>query len=310
MNPTLRRTSAWVVAALAVNALLVLSCARKPTGVDPSYSTPEGAVSLATRLFVWPERSGTAALFNDLAPFGPDPDDEFVGLREYRERPEGTVSGLVLDHTLASEFQILRRESEGGIRPLFEQGLAPRRRWPDLGWDAFQFADPTPLEGVTPAYVARGLVDGSPTTYSPLSNFAEAAANPIADIALTFPTDTTATWAAVPGAALYISHVYQFRSATPQDEQLASVPKPLFIGKSLDFFIGLSTEPRVVGRNLPFDGVVLTRRDMIPGQYLFSVSAIDAAGNLIARCSGDPDLIQSEGSYEIYSKGAAFLPRE
>ena len=308
MNGILRRSSA-AAAALAATVLLVLSCARKPTGVDPSYTTPEGVASSSTRLIVWPERPATVAVFNDFAPFGPDPDDEFVGFRDYYERPAGTVSGLVLDHTLASEFQILRREANGGVRPLFDQGVPPRRRWADLGWDAFQFADPTPLEGVAPAYVARGLVDGSPTTYSPLSNFAEAAANPIANIPLSFPTDTTVTWASVPGAAYYVSHVFQFRIATPQEEVLAGAPKPLFLGKSLDFFIGLSTEPRIVGRNRPFDGVVLTRRDMPPGQYLFSVAAIDAAGNLIARCTGDSDIVQSEGSYERFAKGAATLPR-
>jgi len=311
MNRTTRFAHALVaVAALASTALLIASCARKPTAVDPTHTTPEGTASELTRLMVWPERPAVTALYTDNAPFGPDPGDLFVGMLEYFEHPAGTLNGMVLDGSIASQFEILRREANGGIRPLFDFPLPPTRRWPDAGWDSFRFTDSNPLQSSTPGYVARGLVDGRPTTYSPLSNFAELLPNDLGTIQLRFPTDTTGTWDPVPGAAYYVSHLFQFRQATPNDRVLASAPKPLFIGKSLDIFIGISTEPRVVGRNQPFDGHVVTRRELLPGhEYQFTVSAIDSRGELIARSIGDSATVQSEVTYERYAQGAAILPR-
>ena len=54
-------SNAWwgrglVLLTLILSAVITTSCARKPTAVDPSYSTPEGVVDTTARLMMWPEQ--------------------------------------------------------------------------------------------------------------------------------------------------------------------------------------------------------------------------------------------------------------
>jgi hypothetical protein len=267
-------------AALTACGLLAISCSRKPTRVDASYTTPEGTPSSAGRLVLWNSLPAVALHLKDLPPVGGGPEDSLMGTRTFHRDPEGTLRGMVFDGTPATAYQVLRREVNGGLRNLTDYTFGPTRRWLDSDWEVYEFTDPRPLP--TPSYIGRGVVAGNVTTESPLTNEAQAVSQAIADIRLFFPTDTTVVWNAVPGAALYFAHIYQLRQAPPDDQILSGLPAPIYRGLSRDFLLGITDTPQQFGRDLPFNGIVLTRRNMPPAQYLARVSAVDAQGQLIA----------------------------
>jgi hypothetical protein len=300
-----RLRAAWGCALLA---LIGTACARKPTAVDPSYSSPEGVRDTAAHLMMWPEQQAVSLQYLDNSPFGPDPGDVLIGPLYYSRRTPGTRSGIILDGSLATNFEILRREPNGGLLKVHDFFLVPRERWPDGEGEMYEFLDeeaPAP----TAEYIARGIVGGSPTASSPLSNTVAYTTPMIGAITLHFPTDTTVVWDPVPNASLYVAQVFQFVAATPQERVLASAAIPLYVGQSKDFFVGLSTQPDTVGRNRAFRGTVYTNRDLTPGEYFFRVTALDAAGNLIATTIGDSATVQGEGTYERYATGTAVIPR-
>ena len=294
-------------AALAASALFVASCSNKPLSVDPSFDTPEGSPSGAARMVVWPSLPTTAAVYREVAPIGPGPEDRFLRYESYRRRPDGTLLGMVFDGTPASAFQVLRREPNGGLRQLTDFAMHSTRRWLDGKWEVYEFADPLPTS--SPSYIGRGLVAGGVTESSPLSNEARLATETIADIPFTYPTDTTAAWAPVAGAAYYIAHIYQLRGAASAERILSGAPAPIYRGSSRDFFLGFTTTPQVLGRNQSFTGLVLTRRDLTPGAYLARVSAIDSQGQLIAYSYGDSGVQITDVTYSKFPLGAANLPR-
>ncbi len=291
-----------------LGGLLATGCARKPTAVDASYSNAEGVPDTTAHLMMWPEQEAVTLQYTDNPPFGPDPSDVLIGPVRYSRRPPGTRNGIILDGTKANAFEIMRREPSGGLLEFLDFPLVPRERWLDGHGDIFQFVDEA-APGAAVEYIARGLIGGAPTAQSPLSNTAMFGQPPIGAITLSFPTDTTAIWNPVPGAQLYIAHILQFSQSTPMERVLASAPIPVYVGQSRDFFLGISTQPDTVGRSQPFNGTVLTNKDMTPGQYLFRVTALDAAGNLIAASVGDSAVVQGDGFYEVYASGGAILPR-
>ena len=306
-------SNAWwgrglVLLTLILSAVITTSCARKPTAVDPSYSTPEGVVDTTARLMMWPEQEAVTLQYTDNPPFGPDADDLLIGPVRYSRRTPGTRNGIILDGTIANSFEVLRREPNGGLLQFLDFPLVPRERWLDGHGDIYQFTDEA-APGASVEYVARGLVGGVSTPQSPLSNTAMFSQPLIGAIPLRFPTDTTVIWDAVPGAQTYIAHIFQFSQSTPMERVLASAPIPVYVGQSRDFFLGISTQPDTVGRSQRFRGTVLTNKDMTPGQYLCRITALDAAGNLIASSVGDSAVVQGDGFYEVYATGAATLPR-
>jgi hypothetical protein len=257
---------------------------------------------------MWAEQEVTTTQYRDNPPFGPDPGDVPIGSFHYSRRPLGTRNGMILDSSPATAFEILRREPNGGLLQLLDYPVLPRERWRDKESELYQFIDELPT-GTSSEYVARGIVGGAPTTTSPISNSAFYGEPTIGTITLQFPTDTTVVWDPVPNAAFYICQVFQFRASTPQERILASAPIPVYVGQSVDIFVGISTQPNTVGRNHPFNGDVLTARDYPPNEVLFRVAALDAEGNLIAACAGDEAFVQSETYFERYPSGAATLPR-
>ncbi len=293
-------------AALAMTALFIVSCSKHLTGVDPSFSTPEGTASSLSRLIVWRSGPNTALRYKDIPPIGPGPEDNLLRSVVYRRDPVGTVRGVVLDGTSASEYQVLRREQNGGLRAIEDFMFSPVRRWLDGKWEAYEFADTQPIPG--PRYIGRGLIGGDIGSQSPLSNEASPDSVPPLDIPITFPGDTTILWNAVPGAAFYIAQIYQLRPVEPVVKILSGSAEPLYLGQSRDFFLGFTTTPQRIGHHQPFVGTVLTNREMVPGQYLGRVSAIDAAGRLIAYSYGDSDNAIDNDEYERFALGAGILP--
>ncbi len=308
MKPSTRPGYALVaVAALAASALLVASCSKKPLSVDPSFDSPEGSPSGAARMVVWPALPTTAAVYREVAPIGAGPEDTFLRYETFRRAPDGSLLGMVFDGTAASAFQVLRRESNGGLRQLTDFAMHSTRRWLDGKWEVYEFADPLPTS--SPSYIGRGLVAGGVTESSPLSNEARLAAPTVADIPFTFPTDTTVAWGPVAGASYYIAHIYQLRGAGAADRILSGVPAPIYRGYSRDFFLGFTTTPQVLGRNQTFTGLVLTRRDLTQGTYLARVAAIDSQGQLIAYSYGDSGFQAADLTYSKFPLGAATIPR-
>jgi len=294
--------------ALALVVFLAAGCSRKPTAVDPGYTNAEGVIDTTAHLMMWPEQEAVTVQYTDNPPFGPDPSDVIIGPARYSRRPPGTRNGIILDGSKANSFQILRREANGGLLEIFDYVLTPKERWLDGHGDMFQFTDDA-NPGAATDYIARGLVGGAATAQSPLSNTAVFAQPAIGTITLRFPNDTTVIWDPVPGAQIYVAHLYQFSQSTPMERILASAAIPIYVGQSRDFFLGISTQPDTIRRNRPFRGAVLTHKDLTPGQYLFRVTAMDAGGNMIAACIGDSAVVQGDGFYEVYASGAAVLPR-
>jgi len=293
--------------AFSASAVLVALCSKKPLSVDPSFVTPEGSPSEAARLVLWPSLPNTAAIYREVAPIGPGPEDVFLRYESVRRYPDGTLLGMVFDGTSANTFQVLRRESNGGLRQLTDFAMHSTRRWLDGHWEVYEFSDPLPTSA--PTYIGRGLVAGGVNESSPLSNEAHLATHTIADIPFTYPTDTTVAWGPVAGAAYYIAHIYQLRQASATERVLSGSPAPIYRGYSRDFFLGLTTTPQVLGRNQPFTGTLLTRRDLTPGEYLARVSAIDAQGQMVAYSYGDSGVQTSDATYSKFPLGAALIPR-
>jgi len=310
MNLSTRVGSAAIALGMLAGTLLVMaSCSTKnPAAVDPSFTTPEGTFSNQTLLIVWPETPVVGKVYRDNPPVGANSDDEFLGFESHQLYPDGTINGMVLDGSPSTSFQILRREPNGGLLPLGDFALDPARRWLDQHWDAFQFQDERPRTSF-PEYVGRGLLAGSATALSPVSNVATSKGAAIADLPLHFPTDTTATWSPVAHAAYYISNIFQLRQAADTDKLRAAQHLPIYIGKSFDQFVGLSTQPTILGHAQPFVGTRLTDVTYVPGTYLVRVAAIDSLGQLIASSAGDSAELIGDETYFRYPVGGYTLPR-
>ena len=107
------RSGALAVCALA-GLFAVPACSKKITTVDPGF-VPEGTPSPSARLLIWPDESNPMPFYRDIAPADPDPGDEFLGVEEFRRSVPGANHGIILDHTDASDYQVFRTESNGGM---------------------------------------------------------------------------------------------------------------------------------------------------------------------------------------------------
>src|SRR5262249_37255871 len=95
-----------IFAALAIAFVALLpGCSKKMTSVDPGYSTPDGTLSPASKLIVYPDRPNVRSYYLDLPPPGPDPGDPFDHAQVYRYGTSSTVHGVILDGTAANGYQ-------------------------------------------------------------------------------------------------------------------------------------------------------------------------------------------------------------
>lgn len=288
--------------------------------LDPGY-VPEGVASDSTAsLILWPEIPVAGKVYSDQAPIGPGPEDNLLEVRLFQRDAIGVLHGLVLDHTAADAYEILRIQPGGGMLPLFDFSVLPRRRWLDRQWEAYRFDDPSPSGYLPPTYRGRGIVSGAVTPTSPLTNLASQQAPGVISIPLVYTSDTTMMWNAVPGASYYIAHIFNLRLATPDEQVLSAQPAPMYIGVSRDYFVGISKTPGELGfspvRNVLKLGAgyapsVLTARDSLPDPlYELRVTAVDSSGQLIGFSDGDSAVVNSTGSYVRYPKGSRTLPRQ
>lgn len=304
-----RTLRAGRVALLA--ALALAGCSKKNvTNVDPGYTVPEGRFSADARLIVYPDAPITIEIWADNGPTGPDPTDVQTGTTQARLLSPGALHGVIFDGTPASGYQVLRRESNGGLLPLKDFVLRPERRFLDSQWEFYSFEDPAP-SGYTPAsYVGRGVVSEAVTPSSPLTNPGVTTGSTIDTIQYLgnrSPTDTLITmkWSEVPGAVGYWLQVYQNKGG-PESRIRTALPAPFARPDTRDFFVGYVTAPADSYKiGLP-GALVLTRRILLTGsEYLVRVSAVNAEGRMIAYTYGDQDIAPGEDSYRLFSLGAA-----
>jgi hypothetical protein len=308
----------YAFALLLLPALAGMSCSVDDV-LDPGY-VPEGvAADSSALLILWPEIPVVGSVYSDQAPIGPGLEDVFIEGRAFQRDAVGTFHGMVLDHTIADEYEILRTEPGGGMIPLFDFNVLPRRSWLDRQWEAFRFDDRSPSGFQPPTYQGRGVVSGAITPNSPLTNRASQQVPAMLPISLFYTSDTTVSWNAVPAASYYIAHIYNLRQATPNEQILSGQPAPIYIGQSRDFFIGLSRTPGELGfspvKNIlklgtGYNPIVLTARDSLPDSfYELRVTAVDSLGQLIGFSSGDSAVVTGVGTYVRYPKGSRSLPR-
>ena len=302
-------------AAVILVALALTGCTKKVTSVDAGYTAPEGQLSANARLIVYPDAPITVYTYKDNAPDGPNPDsgnpgDEDVLLStEQRYVAPGTLHGLIMDGTPASGYQVLRRESDGGYAQLKDYVLTPVASFLDSQWEAYTFTDAQPSGFSPPSYTGRGVVAGTVTPASPLTNASELVESDIPTLTYTgqaTPADSniTMSWEAVPGATGYWIQIHQFKGGS-QAQLLAAAPAPFLTSDVRNFFVGYVPAPATEYTLGQPGALVLTRRGLLWGvEYLVRISAVNDRGEMIAFSRGDWQYIRSTGTYQCYRSGA------
>ncbi len=328
--------SRWAaVAAAATLTLALASCSDRLTTVDPSYTNPEGSLSADAQLVVWAEEPVAVTRYADAGggPLGPnrapqcterlelDLGDPVAGVEEFRPQghPAGSIRTMILDGTPANEYDLLRREINGGYRKVLDFPLRPTRKWLEAGWEAYDHTDPAP-SGYEPAsYQARGVIGEASSQGSPLTNSGETG-SPLQDITFTapcLPCDSTfrIQWSPVPGAYRYWVHVYQFLiSPTPDQLKLSSMPSPVNLVMPRDILVATMdstvTSYRLRGARyydhpVPAGVRVLVERGANYSQvYYVRISAVNVRGQMIAISRGDYGRTAAPSGYALHRLSA------
>lgn len=304
---------AGLLATVVLAALGLAACAEKITTVDPSFIAPEGAASAQSGLAVWREIPNHLYIYvrGNLEADPPIPHVLVDSVTMATALP-GQLHGVIRDSTTSNSYQVYRREPNGGYRELYEFNAAAARRWFDRGWEIYHFTD---ADTVVPThtYLGRGVVGGTATLASPLTNEASDLVRAVQNITYTgvvggvdadgnpIALDSlfTMNWLKVTNAVAYYIHVYQWSfNLIHLEEQIASgMPAPLFIGKSRDILVAYLPAPNPSPAELTFtmptpsarppEARVLTCRETRFGQeYLVRIAAVDANGQLIAYTYG------------------------
>jgi hypothetical protein len=299
------------VAAFVLGALALAGCAEKVTNVDAGYTAPEGQYDANARLVVYPDVPIVVESFTDLIPDGPDTGDPLVGT-ELRYVAQGAMHGVILDGTAASGYQVLRRESNGGYAQLKDYTLSPVARFFDSHWEMYSFTDGTPSGFSPPSYVGRGVVSGTVTLRSPLTNVGLVGGADVANLVYTgstVPPDSniTMSWQEVPGAAGYWIQIYQFMGGSPE-KLLSAQPAPFVFSDARNFFVGYVPAPAAsYTLNQPGALVLFQRGLILKSEYLVRISAVNDQGELIAFTYGNYGYLRSVGSYLRYRLGAIIV---
>ena len=303
---------ALALIAVAAVALGLTGCAKKVASVDPGYTSPEGTPSSKAVLVVTNDIPVPYDVFIDEKSDGFTPDDVPDPANPYLiyASGPGAVIGTILDSTLASNYQIMRREPNGAYRVAQDFSEQPARRWLDTHWEAYAFADPAPSGYQPPTYLGRGLLSGVVNQSSPLTNAALAAATNLDNIDFDYqgqfnvldqqvgivtynPPDSifNIRWAPVGGAAGYWISVYQF-TGDAFEFLHSTLPAPVYLGKSRNYLLVYVAAPAnsyTVGG--PAD-IVLTRRPILNRfYYQLRITAVGPSGEILAYTFGDNESV-------------------
>lgn len=308
---SMNRKSASRLALAALLIAIAAGCAKKITSVDPSFTTPEGTFSTEARLLIHPDYPTQLFNFTDIAPIGVGPEDQLIDVTDRYAHGPGVLDGIIMDGTTASSYQLLRRQPGGGYAPLKDFTLRPTVRWLESQSEVYEFLDTEPFDGFLPAtYLGRGLVSGTITPGSPLTNVGlmnPVSITPIRYSGNRFPTDSlfTVSWGPIPGATGYWIQVYQYLAATPDQKVLSSAPAPLALGQIRDFFIAYVSAPDTSYKLAGPNGQMFARKTILTGSdYNVRVAAVSGEGNLIGFTFGDLDTLRTSTNYSLYARGA------
>jgi len=296
-------------------AAVAAGCSDKVTSVDSSFTTPEGTPSADARMIVTPDVAITWNVARDINNNGDPFDDPVIATDSLHRIAAGAVSGVILDRTVATRYQLLRREENGGLHALEDFVHSPRRQWLETQWEAYTFDDPMPTPGAVPSYIGRGLIGGTVTASSPLTNDARISSPTIdnipASVVLIQPDSTMrVSWDAVPGAAGYWIQEYQFISAPAQEVLRSTFPAPFYLGLSRDYTVIFRRDNTPYNPQVPFPASeVVVQRPKLPGLfYNLRITAVDSTGQVIAMTRGPfigaPG--QNAGEFLIFRLGALF----
>lgn len=292
------------VTLLLLAGLGIGSCAKKITGVDPSFAPPrfpEGIPS-PSQLVVWQNAPNLESLFVDNAPPGAGPEDYPPQVISFTS--PGVVRGMIFDYTRATGFQVFRREASGGYRQSLDFIVRPARLWLETQSEVYAFRDDAPGRG-SASYIARGVFGDVATRSSPLTNTTElplpsgiGILNYTGDRGIndddspdaTFPDSLfRMAWDPVPGAGGYWLHAYTLDIAVPLDVQ-SGIASPISMAPGIDYLVAYmpaSTTAYRLGDPLPPGGRILYRRLTSNGiVYRVRISAVDTRGRLLATTPG------------------------
>lgn len=305
-------------AALALGTIVALTlgltgCAKKIASVDPRYDWPEGTPSPKALLVVTKDEPVEFNIFVDKKNDGYTLDDSADVTNPhliYAVGP-GAVNGTVFDSTVASAYQVLRREANGGYRIAQDFSQRPLHKWLDTEWEAYTFADPNPSGFQPPTYLGRGILSGAVTTRSPLTNAAQASSGGIANIKFDYqgllnladqqariltynPADSANIqlgWTQVPGAAGYWISIYQFAGSSIEFLNSA-LPAPIPLTKSRHYLLAYVPAPATSYVAYPTDGdtthLILTSHPILNKQYYrLRITAVGAFGEIRGYTRGD-----------------------
>ncbi len=320
-----RLTRAAVAALLVLLAIGAVSCAKKPVSlVDPALAPPvypEGRAA-NTNLILYPDTPVPIELWqddgevtaldklDDVNGGGTAGDHRVSSFFQY-ETGSGAVVGMIIDSTDASQYQIFKRQSDGGFLDLLPYTLKPTQSWTTNRFDAYQFSDPHPYAAPLTQYIGRGVVDGLVTTQSPLTNLGDLTiANVPGRLKYLSPVDFGATpattdslipfkWQAVPGAAGYYLTMYGLPSAYLQSDELFrnALPRPVMTDRIPVYFAAwfpASVTSYTMGDPVPAGTKVITsgREVVMNARYAVRIAAVDANGEMI-------DYTGSTGAYVL-----------
>ena len=315
---------AALLAAVLLAALTMAGCTKKVTNVDAGYTTLEGQASADAQLLVYPDAPITVRTYRDLPPDGPDvntgnPGEEDVLLGEETVSfAAGTLHGVIMDGTLASGYQVMRRESNGGYGQLKDYILTPVTSFLDSHWEAYAFDDARPSGFSPPSYTGRGVIAGTVTSASPLTNVGRlTSASDLLDLAYLGKTgkqdrvgespdsNIAMKWAAIPGAAGYWIQIHHF-TGDGQAQMRAAAPAPFIASEVRNYFVGYVPAPATEYKLGNPGALVLTRRTLSNKvTYLVRISAVNDQGEMIAFSRGDWQyIINADGTYRCYRLGS------
>ncbi len=287
---------AGLLAALAIVSLAT-GCAKRITEVDASYTQIEGTPSAAAMLTIWADTPVAVQVWSDVGnPPGPSADDVLLRTEQRYLNGQGQVLMMLIDNSNANGFQMMRRALNGGFEQVRDFVVHPTRKWVATHWETYRLIDPNP-SGFTPAsYVGRGLVGGTVTAASPLSNEAQLTlANVPPSISYTANPATngdslfTMSWTPVAGAAGYWLHVYTYRpDARIEDRYNAATPRPIFDGPVTDHLVALLDAASTSFRmgNTTGATILAYKPALVGREYEVRVTAVNAAGQVIGFTPG------------------------
>jgi hypothetical protein len=280
--------------AIAAIALGAFGCSKKLT-VDSAYTSPEGTASPNAKLVVYNDSALTVYAKHESPPGSKNWITDSTQI--VHAIGPNKILATLFDGTGANGFQILRREEGGGYSQLKDFPVTPVAKWLDGHWAAYEFHDDHTTPFVPETYIGRGLHSGVVTANSPLTNPATLEnidVKPIDYTGLLFTPDSlfTISWVPVPGATDYWIQIWNFGvNIVDQSEKYPyGVPAPITSGKIHTYVLAHLLAP-----NFVFDvgeSPAIHYEPMLTGQtYRVRVSAVDAAGRMIACTTGDPDTV-------------------